>query len=407
MSETALQSGDVIETFAQIDELPVGSVICEVSRPETAWRKEGDGLWHGIDSRAGNGPHTAEAFSMSGYNMVRERNGTPPPQPPPDTLMQFMWKFRENAISGARENSVSMDATMKGMRLLGLDIEWELGPGVPIKALDDNLPLPEGVVAANAAVPDPKDNNYSLFVRKRRSWSSILGRSGLGRDLVIVDYPGVEAPPAWWAEVGNEETAKQVAHFKARAWRIGNKIKSEQSWCGTYEHVIARVGVTARSIREAQADGGGYDVGDTVSQVHAAAMPEGTLFLYRSETWADHWAVYQRDNTSDNLTRTRRVAGHRNLSAPALGNYQSTMTILSLPIEGMTEWTVEQPHVPVILAAVPIGTVFTYSGTRYIKCQNIHFTDYREGRGIPERGVHNSRAFSGDSIIINHFEEQS
>ena len=32
MNETALLAGDVIETYAQLDELPVGSIICEINR---------------------------------------------------------------------------------------------------------------------------------------------------------------------------------------------------------------------------------------------------------------------------------------------------------------------------------------------------------------------------------------
>lgn len=410
MNEAALLAGDVIETYAQLDELPVGSIICEINREQTAWRKEADGLWHGIENRVGNGPHSAESFSMGGYNKVRERNGNPPPPPPPDTLRQFMWKFRSNAISGAQENSVSMIATMKGLSLLGLDIEWELGPGIQIKTLDDQIRLPDGVVVVNSTTTNPTHPNYALWVRRRHVWTPLLGRAGLGRDAVIVEYPGVDAPPDWWAEVGNEETAREVARFKARAWRIGNKIKSEQSWCNTYEHVIARVGVTARSVREAQAEGGAYDVGDRCSQNHAANMPEGTLFLYRSETLANHWAVYQRDNSCDNMTRTRRIAGHRTENGPALGHYQHLMMVLAIPTEGNTveEWTVDQPHVQVILETVPVGSVFTYSASRYIKCLNGHFTHYRDGaRGVPERGVHNARAFSGSSITFNHFEEQS
>ena len=407
MSTTALEAGQPITTHEQMEELPVGSVICETGRQQNAWEKRDDGLWYGINGRNGSGPYTPPAFSMEGYNSVFSRPGEPPPPPPQETLLQFMWKFRENAISGAHENSVSMEATMKGMRLLGLDREWELGPGVRFKVLDNQLAIPDGVVIANVNHNDPKHQHYTLFARRRSQWHTLLGRSGLGRDGVVVEWPGVSETPAWWTEVGDEEAGQEVARFKARAWRIGQQIKSEQSWCGTYEHVIARVGVTRASVREALG-AGGYDVGDRISQNHAAAMPEGTLFIYRSDTWTNHWAVYQRDNSADNMTRTRRIAGHKAENGSALGHYQSTMIVLSIPVEETTPWTIDQGHVQPMLELLPVGVVFTYSTAQYIKCQDNRFTDWRRGtRGIPVTGMHYSHSFSGASIIINHFEEQA
>jgi len=399
MSDTALAVGEQIYTYQQMDELPVGSVICENGNEGRAWEKQRDGMWHGI--RGITGVHGADAFSMEGYNRVWARPGVPPPEPPQETLLQFMWKFRENALSGAHENGVSLEATMKGLRLLGLDIPWELGPGVQMKTLDDRLDLPDGVVVVNASLTDPKHEDYTLFVRKGRRWTIILGRAGLGRDAVIVDYPGVTETPAWWAQQGDEDAARQVAQFKARAWRVGQQIKSEQSWCNTYEHVIARVGVTARSIREAQV-GAGFGPGDRIGQRDAVSLPAGSLLIYRSNDWTDHWAVYERDDSCDNMTRTRRIAGHRDERAASLGHYQSVMTVLAMPIEAGQPAQADPPQVPQILDLLPIGTVFTYSGCQYVICRDRQIITWtRATEEIPARGIHQASAFTGAHIIIN------
>ena len=143
MTNATLVEGAYIETYDQMNNLPIGSIICESGNESRAWEKREDNLWHGIDSANGSGPYNPDSFSMGRYNQVLHIPTGPRVPPPQETLLQFMWKFRSNAISGTHENGTSMEATMKGMRLLGItDDMFPLGPGVKIKTLDDRHLLP-------------------------------------------------------------------------------------------------------------------------------------------------------------------------------------------------------------------------------------------------------------------------
>jgi hypothetical protein len=407
MSDTALAQGDSIYTHAQMEELPTGSIICETGRDNgPTWEKRDDGLWHSTDG--GGGRHSPSSFSMEGYNRVLSRPGVPPPPPPQETLLQYQFKFYENAVGGAVENGVSMDATLKGLRLMGLDPEmWTMGPGVKFKVGDERLGLPVGTIIANDSLNgrNPAHQNFSLFVKKDRNrWVTLLGRSGLGRDGIIMEHPTVAETPTWFTEQGDETSVAQILQFKARAWRVGQQIKNEQSWCGTYEHVIARVGVTSRSVREAQ--GGGFDIGASVSAREAARMPVGSLLYYRNTEYANHWAIYERTDESTNLARTKRIEGHRAENAPSLDNYASTMTVLSTPMEGIDRWTIDRVYIPTVLEILPPGTVFDYSLTQYIICRNHRCTSRREGQtGVPVTGPHPPSVFTGANIRIIRFEE--
>ncbi len=403
MTNTTLAVGDYITSYDQMDNLPAGSVIHQATNPDRTWEKNDDGMWQGIHDNSG--PYRSVDFSMGQYNRLTSIPATPRARPPADTLRRYQWRFFENAVSGAHENGVSMDATMKGLGLMGLRVEdFPLGPEVKFKVLDDRSAWPEGTVIANSNRVNPKAESYTLFVRKRRTWTTLLGRSGLTREAVVVQYPGVESPPEWWSEAADEESEQQIAQFKARAWRIGQRIKAEQSWCGTYEHVIARVGVTARSIREAQ--GHGFGVGDRVGQRDAANLPVGSLLAYRSDDWSDHWAIYQRDDTAVNMTRTVRIAGHRVENAPALGHYQPSMMVAAIPVGDDPAWVVDSPNTRVVLDILPVGTVFDYSGVRYVIAGDHMMTQYRDGGPIPSNGVHNSSAFHGAQTTLIRFPEE-
>lgn len=402
----ALATGDIIHTIEQMDELPIGSLICETNREQNSWLKMDDGRWAGQNGLTGRGPYDSTAFSVGGYNKVLNRAGGPPPIPDQETLRQFQWKFRENAIAGASENGVSMDACMKGLRLLGIDEPFPLGPGVKFKSLDNQLTFPAGLVVANA-LPQlaPSHANYTLFAWKPRlGWRAIVGRAGMARDVVVVQHPEVEETPEWWAEVGTEQSRDEVLQFKARAWRISTQIKSEQSWCGTLEHVIARVGVTHRSIREAQ--NGGFSPVDRVGQRDCAGLAEGSLLFYQDGQYLNQWAVYERDDTSDNLTRTRRIAGHRNEYGPALGHYHATMLLITTPTEGLAPRTVDGATAPQVLSLLPVGTVFAYGGQdRYIICRDRLCMTHRAGT-IPNNGSHRPDVFRHAPVTIIEFQEQ-
>ncbi len=406
---THLNVGDQIWSTAQMDNLPVGTVICERTRRQGRFRKMPTGDWEGIDDYAGRGTYSPSQFSMGGYNIVSQlpEGYAPPPPPPPPTLTQYMWKFRCNALSGAVENGVSIEATRKGLRLLAIPDEWEIGPGVVLHTHDQYTPIPNGTVVCNQSITDPDSEHYSLFMRAGSNrWHTLLGRAAHGRDLVVVQAPGVTETPAWWAAVGTEESRQEVAEFKARAWRIGQKIKSEQSWCGVYENVVARVGVNRDCLTAVKYQGLG--IGDRVTPNAVAALPDNTLFLFRGSDDETRWAVYVRDDAATNLTRTRRLAGHRGNSERPLGNYATGMTIAALPdLTGTSQgWAIPEGS-DEILTLMPPGTLMEYGGTRYMKAHDGRFHAYRAGMGVPATGTYEPRVFNSYTVTITSFQEDA
>jgi hypothetical protein len=325
------------------------------------------------------------------------------------TLRQFEWKFYMNAWSGTYEAGIGAGPTQEGLRRLGLDREWELGPGVIIRVpATPCLTLPTGTLIADTRRSNPKDIGFTLFKQRGRSWQHTLGVNSLGHDAVIMEYPGRTDPPEWWVENGTPDSAKEIAEFKAEAWRVCADIKAQQGWCTTFEAMMARVGVSAKCLDKVP---GAVRPGDTVSHRTVTALPHHSLLAYRSDQWPDHWAIYVRDDSCSNLTRTRRIAGHRNPGAPPLGNYQSSMVLIGEPYRGdATRWNVPSDRSAIVVGLLPIGTAFTFSGVRYVVAQDGQIAPPPGSggthQGIPHRGVHPPSAFSGYSVTIESFQQQ-
>ena len=236
---------------------------------------------------------------------------------------------------------------MKGMRLLGIPDEWPAGSGGEVQ--DPRRPHPPASDGDRElqATPTRRSDRFALFVRKAPVLDDPAGsgRDGSGRG----DHgaPGTsETPPEWWTRgTATRSRRDEVRQFKAKAWRIGQQIKDEQSWCGTYEHVDC----SGRG--HGAVDPGGYrwwlrrSATGWASGMRLDSRSAPCSCTGRSD-WTDHWAVYVRDDTPTTcagLVR-RRVTAAEN--APALGNYQSSMLVLSTPVGGSTAYVVEQQAAP-------------------------------------------------------------
>jgi hypothetical protein len=399
--------GTLIETRQQMDALPIGSVLQERNGARFYIRAL-DGTWnqwtettfdqtttYGIPA---TGPWNSDAFSM-GYNRVY-KIGASDLKVVPETLAQYQWRFRNNAISGAVENSIGMRHVTDALHRLGLtDEQFPLGPKVPITLNDE---VPDGTVVYVGSPDEPR--TLGVFRRDRGAWQWVFGHVDYTPNTMMVEsMPGVETPPDWWTAPGEDNEEERIKKFKARAYQVGRRTQQAASWCGTYDNVMARVGVTAEAVRGIDAT----QIGDVIPQGEVTRLPEGAILAWVDPENTTRWAVYRRDNNAQNTTRTERILGNRAEGGP-LNNWRAGARVVFLPdLSDRWEWQLRTNRAGHVLSTGPVGLFFLYSGSIYVKA--------RDGRIAPapdlavaDRGRWTiEQSFNQVAIVVIGWKEQS
>jgi len=351
--------GDRLDSREQIAGIPVGGVMKEVHNPNM-WQRCGENSWVQVTESlvdpahpftmpaAGLGQYSDGDFAL-GYNQV---HWLPPKdwKPPIESLAQFQWRFRTNALRGACENGVGLRVVWSGLKNLGLSLDqWELGPDVPITTVDQ---MPEGTTAY---VGDPeRPESLGIFRMHNGTWQTIHQGRGLDYVLRIAYLPGssVTETPAWLTTPGTDDDVTRIAEWKGVAWREGQKVRSHTTWCGAFEGILARVGVTAAAASRTN----GISIGESVTPAQAMSLPPGSVFGW----WAgDQFAIYRRLDADPplNPAGTERVCGHRG-DGPALGNFQRNgMRYIAHPSDERWDFQIGRLHTWVPL--FPVGTFFS------------------------------------------------
>lgn len=380
MTDLAIQPGEGITTFEQIEALPVGSVIAESHNERATYTRVGENVWR---SNLDGDTLYDDSFSLSGYNVVVSvpEDWTPPPPP---TLHQFKWRFRDNALDGMHAHGVRTEVVMEGLRALDVADAAQFPPGVGLVIENpvDRDSLPEGTVIL-VGTPDVLDS-FGVYLRQGHGWTKLVGeRRYIGdHGPVRVALVGGEEVHQDWIDAIGEGTA-EVDNFKAQAWLVCSKIARAQSWCSTFNSIMNRVGVNETCLDHMTH--AGHAVGDEVNPEEAARLPVGTV-LRRVREDGQTWYIRTADAT--NRARTRRVMAW---GEGAHGHFSPRMTVVAFP-HGRRMLC----HIPTeAFPHLPAGTKFTVvgNGTDWMTARDGRAVQYSRRMAVPARGTYQPSDF--------------
>lgn len=402
--ENVLTIGERVGAYDEFTLLPVGTVVNSRENRRATYTKQADGQWR--DDRNQRGVNPVHEFALGYMEIQQWPDGYTPAPKPVQTVRQFRYAFRDIALSSMEVNGISRDVVSRALDELGCGAEeFPIGPGVVMESNWERGRLPIGSVVA-FGMPNAY-STYGMFERvtTHRNWVRVFGGvtgfpSQYGSRARVESVPGVPDPPDWVAEVGGENSAREIAEFKRLAWIGGLKVKRQQQWCSTYESAVARAGITEDAMRIGTRVGA-FTVGDMLNPQQVATCPVGSIFRWRS-TEAPHTRViwYRRTDNHSGVTNqagTERIFGYQDDDVARLGNYAGRMELMAPPSDDlMLEVDIVQafPH-------LPIGTVWRYEGSQYVICRD---RQMHSGTQVQDRGQYALSAFTmADRIRIVSF----
>lgn len=328
--ERTWRVGDYVTTRAEYDSLPPGT---RFQVYEGEWYEKCD---HGTARAHSGGLMPMTTFSGSRYRILQV--GTPdyvsPLSNQGGTFDQFKQRFRSVTYGNARRSGVSIDPLDRAMRTLGVD-RYPLRPGSSLHVSDT-----EG----RGALPHGTVGHYRDTDRMvgwhGGEWVDLLStRTGASDEVVIDHVPGGE--DLTWEPSDDDEA--NVAAFKAEAWTLGLRLKSDNSWCGVFEQTMAALGISQACV----------EASEEVGYLDVASLPEGTILRY-----VKHGVVvlFRRDDASTNPARTVRI------TSGVEGHYvEDKMQVVHRPGEAMFVLTHSGPE----LDAMPVGTTVNYGSAEH------------------------------------------
>lgn len=395
-----LAVNDPITELVQFSLLPVGTVMGPLRRTEERYVKTANDMWQSVTSPSRvYGP---ENFDAGGYNhVISYPEGYSPATAKEESIHEYRWRFRNHMLAAQQRHGVSASAVYAGLRTLGCDdAAMPLGADLPIWNQRDLNRLPVGSLVYTG---DP-DHVASFAIWQRTSqgtgWLRVEGSATAAQpDAVrfpfvvigVADEGGMKYDPPAWMSVTDE--ALTVTIFKARAWLVGMKTKSAESWCGTAESVLHGVGVNAECVVAASVPSG-YTIGQEVGPTAARALPLGTVLSASSDTTK---YFYQRMENAPVRAGTRRILAFRidGSAEPVESrtNYAGTMRIEMVPVQGLeaygdlTDASFDaQLWRENAFDALPPGTIVIYNGSSYyIKAADGRMAGWRQGQRVTER----------------------
>ena len=390
MTDNALRVGDRLHTAAEYDRLPVGTVVGPTHSSNDSYTKQSDGLY--LSKRYGTAVSVSD-FEMDGYNSIKELGSG---QPALDSLIQWQWRFRDNAYQSAEQAGVHRETVDKAMADLHLtDDMFPLGAGVKLASDRNKDLLPIGSVVVQGEPERLAD--FGVFTRTPQGWTPVLGQRASHAGYPVTVISG--EPAVWATTPGTEAEQSLVKQFKAKAWKIGYQVKVQHRWCESYESYMARVGLDESVLREVSFNG--VTVGDKVNAGQAAGLPEGTVLRWVSRTGSDNFTWYIRDDASRVVAKTRPLFGHRS-DGSALRSSASSMEVLWIPDGSQMHLVLRYEDMEQVDGRLPAGTkIDAEDGTRFVVCGD-HQVAVAGGRVVPQQGSWPVRAVS-PPIIVREF----
>lgn len=360
-----LAVGMPLNTVAEFDLLPVGTTIGP--KDGSTFVKHADGGWY---NENGAGPYNiGEDFSLAGYNKVKSLPSTTPFY---ESLMQWQFRYRDNCFRSADAAGVSRRTVLDAMAELGIgDDYFPLGRGVRLGNEYDKERLPQGTLLQRGE-PDNLDS-YGLFVKRPSGWLHLLGnvRDHANHSALIVNGDPVE----WANRPGTEAEQEALANFKAKAWRVGWKVKLSHRWCESYESYMGRIGLTEDALRGATY--AGISTGEWVAPELVSGLPAGSVLRWVSRVNPASFTWYIRDDDMNNAARTRALFGHR-ADGTAPRNSAGRMQVMWIANEdGPMDLAID--NLADIWNHLPAGTLIRTGGSE-LKIMSDHLINYRDRR---------------------------
>jgi hypothetical protein len=381
---SALAVGTVLRSPSEFDRVPIGTVITPTNGSRQEFVKKTDG-WY-----LGDRLFQVNDFSM-GYNLIKSMpKGSKVTW---ESLAQWQWRYRDNCYLSAENAGVSTAVVTGVMDELGItDDQFPLGRGVLLSNSRDRERL---AIGAQVKVGNPETvSGFGLFVKSPTGWTHLLGDVNRpdGHRVLVITGDEVE----WATTPGTEAEQVDLANFKARAWRVGWKVKLSHRWCESYEQYMGRIGLTEDVLRDVV--NGGLSIGEKTTPPGAAALPAGSLLRWHHRSTPDTFTWYIRDDTMNNESRTRAIFGHR-ADGGVLRNSGSTMEVMHIANDEEV-MNVEVDNLDAIFQYLPAGTRLRAGGGEYVLCHDRRITNW--SGAVPNTGSWGLGQL-GDTVTIAGF----
>lgn len=363
---TNTEIGSTITTVAQVEVLPVGTVI---DRPNA----DGNMLIRTLTGWISSGGDVIldQHIALNRYTLIKV--GTPTE----DTATRFLQRFRTVAIGAAFRHNVRVEPVRQAIEALRIpNIDLCVGAVLHPRDVDQMDSIPAGVVGA---VGDPDHwSHYGIWHHTGAGrWAWLTGGlTTLYEPMTIISWPGQTEPAEWVTADATEEDQTAIASFKVRMWDLGLKAKSVQQWCGAYENTMMSLGIDSRvgMVPTPLADPKTWD--------QVMALSDGAIIRVTGEhTTADHFIARKQGGEFVRISGPREFVPQDNVEVLWDGVGQSNR----IPV---TEASV--------IAALPVGSMIEQSGTRYVKQMSLLWD--RETGG----GGHADTAFGSPMVNNTH-----
>jgi hypothetical protein len=312
------------------DLLPLGSMIAVGSRSGSTFEQVAPRTW--VSPSGGDG---MDAYYLNTAAFLYRTEGESVALPL-ESVDAFRWRMRDSALGCAERQGIGISPVIQMVEAFGCGTTRFTEGGIVSSNVDiQQLPVGTVLYAGHPDVP----KLMTVYEKKANGvLARILGTRdrAAGVPLTIHTLPGWSAPAP---EVpADDETLTRMA---LRVFRVGRTYQKNNSWCGTFNTCMTSIGLTHQLLATIGATTHGP--GDTLDRDSTALMPEGTILWHPWRSGAA-FAVYIRDDSARNLSKTRRLFGWNDDGAHTHGH----MTVVQTPDEPMA-WRIHGsmvPHLP-------------------------------------------------------------
>jgi hypothetical protein len=315
-------------------------------------------------------------------------------------LIRAQWEYANGAYRAASHHGVGTQVVREALQEMGLtNLSAEIGTGVRVSDTELWRNLPDGSIVYSGSPQQPQRLSVQAKVKGR--WVHMLGdQPAPGEEVMVEAVGGVRKRPAWLDQEGTDTDVREIAKFRATAYRVGYRVKRAHGWCSTYDHVVSGLGITAQIAREAEAP---ESMGLRVHAEAARLLPVGSLLWWRNRHHPDQYALFERVDTMTNQAATRRVFA--SAAVPDNEQYKRHMLVVATATNNReVAWPLPENLAQAIWNLLPTGSRFMYrqgGENQYVICADKQAIEWRGGNHpIPERGQWQFANFGDDPQLV-------